>query len=265
MFDTADFQRRRRGKFGRELYYFEELESTNTQAADLARTGALEGTVVLANCQTGGKGRKGNTWFSPPDVNIYASIVLRPGKENLRCIPFVTGLAVVRMLAAAGMAAELKWPNDVLVGGRKIAGILVETSGSENRLEFAVSGCGINVNVTRFPAELVSSATSVALHSSGTSAPPAREVLLASFLLEFELLYEKIEATPWADLCAELEKHSSYLRGCQVQVLQEDRVIEGETSGLDAFGGLIIQTPGGGPQTVYAGEVQLCRKRRPTS
>jgi BirA family biotin operon repressor/biotin-[acetyl-CoA-carboxylase] ligase len=258
MFDVARFQRRRKGRFGRDLYYFEEQESTNLTAQELARDGAAEGTLVLADRQTGGKGRKGNAWFSPAEVNLYFSLILRPDISRVHHLPFLAALSVAAALQLLGLEVDLKWPNDVLLGERKVGGILIDTSTEQGKLIFAVLGCGINANTVVFPSELERSATSVLL---ARGEEVSREGLLASFLLEFERVYEKIDETSWASVCAELEKHSSYLRGCSVEVRQEGRVIEGTTCGLDNYGGLIIQTAGG-RETVYAGEVQTCRRKQ---
>lgn len=258
VFSVTDFESRRRGRFGAPLYYFEQLESTNITAEQLAREGCREGVVVLANGQTGGKGRKGNAWFSPAGLNLYFSLVLRPESSSLRYLPYVACLAVVRALSRYGVAADFKWPNDVVSGDRKLCGILIQTAMEEQRLQFAVVGCGINVNVLEFPGDLRGLATSVALEAGGEQ---PREALLASVLLEFERLYEKINAVDWEEFSAALERVSTYLRGCAVRVVENGETVEGTTCGLDSFGGLKILTPGG-ERTVYAGEVVSCRKKQ---
>lgn len=257
MFDVVDFQRRRRGKLGEELYCFERLESTNLTAEKLARNGIAEGTLVIAGTQTAGRGRKGRVWHSPPGVNLYCSLILRPRAQDLVYLPFLAGLAVVRSLKSFGLETDLKWPNDVLVNGKKICGVLIHTSMEENVLRFAVIGCGININETAFPAELETVATSILLE---TGASVSREAVLASFLLEFEKMYETVHDLDWRDFCRLLEQHSTMLRGCAVQIDQKDTIIEGTTQGLDAYGGLIVETKTG-PRAVYAGEITACRKK----
>ena len=258
MFSVSDFESRRRGRFGAPLYYFEQLESTNVMAEQLAREGRPEGAVVLANEQTGGRGRKGNAWFSPADVNLYFSLVLRPGLPALRYLPYIACLSVQTALAHCGIAADFKWPNDLVVRDRKICGILIQTAMEEQRLKYAIAGSGINVNVLEFPEELRGLATSAALEAgSGLS----REALLASVLLEFERLYEKIDATGWEEFSARLERTSTYLRGCPVKIVQDGETVEGTTGGLDPFGGLKVATAGG-EKIVYAGEVVSCRKKQ---
>lgn len=257
MFNVTDFERRRKGEFGKTLYYFEELESTNILALELAKENCPEGTVILANSQTAGKGRKGNFWFSPADTNLYFTIVLKPDRSRLHYIPFCSGLAVARALEIAGITADLKWPNDVLVNGRKIAGTLIETSIEQGNLQYAIVGCGINVNTREFPEEWRRVATSVFLERQK---PLLREAFLASVLFELERLYGRIEEISWQELISEVEKHSSYFRDCEVKVKLQDEIVEGLSGGLDEFGGLIVNTAGG-RKVVYAGEVLECRKK----
>ena len=256
MFDVGNFQGLRKGNFAKEFYYFETLESTMLGAAELAAQGVAEGCVVLANQQTAGRGRKDRTWFSPGDLNLYFSVVLRPPTPLLHFIPFLASLALHRALQGLAIEADLKWPNDVLVGRKKIAGILMQTSVEQEVLHHAILGIGINVNVRSFPAELAPVATSIALE---TGAPAARESVLASILLEFERPYEKISELGWRDLSADLERRSTYLRSCPVRVRENGRVLEGITAGLDEYGGLIVETETG-RQIVYAGDVESCRK-----
>ncbi|HSP06016.1 MAG TPA: biotin--[acetyl-CoA-carboxylase] ligase [Acidobacteriota bacterium] len=257
MFSVADFETRRRSRFGNPLYYFEQLDSTNETADQLARQGCPEGTVVLANEQIRGKGRKGNIWFSPADQNLYFSLVLRPESASLKYLPYMVCLSVQQALGRSGVDADFKWPNDVVVRDRKLCGILTQTSMEEQKLQFAIAGCGINVNVLEFPGELRSIATSVAMEAG---APQSREALLASVLLEFERLYEKIDTIGWEEFSAELERASTYLRGCPVRIVHDGEALEGTTAGLDGYGGLKVLTAAG-EKTVYAGEVVSCRKK----
>lgn len=257
MFDVVGFQKLRMGSFGEDLRYFETLNSTNTTAAELARQNAPEGTVVLANGQTGGKGRLERAWFSPSDLNLYFSIILRPEPSRLHYIPFLASLAVFDMLRTFGLDADLKWPNDVLADEKKVAGILMQTSAEPNTLHYAILGIGINVNILRFPPELAGTATSMTLEL-GTHV--ARESVLASMLLEFERAYETMNDLEWMALCSRFERCSSYVRGCPVRVTEHNRTLEGTTAGLDEFGGLILETVNG-KNIVYAGDVESCRKK----
>ena len=257
MFNVTRFELSRRGKFGANLYYFENLESTNTIAEQLAKQDAAEGTIVLANKQTGGKGRNSRVWYSPADCNLYVSIIVRPQAAKLHFVPFLAGIALVKTLGYLGLNADLKWPNDVLVSQKKISGILIQSSFEQNVLKNAIVGIGINVNLTEFPSNLEETATSMK-RELGYAID--RELLLASFLLEFESVYEKMNEVSWRDLKSEVEQHSSILRNCLVIVNENGKMFEGETAGLDFYGGLILQM---GPErkVIYAGDVISCRKK----
>jgi BirA family biotin operon repressor/biotin-[acetyl-CoA-carboxylase] ligase len=257
-FDVAKFQHRRKGAFGSQVFYYDEIDSTNRVAETLARQNQSEGTIVLANLQSMGKGRNTNQWFSPKDVNLYCTLVLKPSRENLHRIPFIAGLAIAQALSAHDLSVDLKWPNDVLIGERKIAGVLVQSAIEGDVLQYAIVGIGINVNVTDFPAELLSTATSIALEKAAVQ----REQLLANLLFEFEELYGKMNLTSWDDFSELIAKHSSYLQNCHVEIKTTDGVTEGTTAGLDPFGGLILKTVTG-QVVIYSGEVKACRKKQP--
>jgi BirA family biotin operon repressor/biotin-[acetyl-CoA-carboxylase] ligase len=257
MFNLADFHNSRRGEFGKDLYYFDQLESTNLTAETLAKNRYPEGTVVLANSQTHGRGRKGNAWYSPPDVNLYFSVVLRPQFDSVRYLPFFIALSVLNACEELQLPSDLKWPNDILINGKKTCGFLVQTAVEGQSLQYAIAGCGINVNLMEIPAGLKGSVTSIALEKGS---PVAREPLLASILFHFGKLYEQIPTIHWDDFCSDLEKRSTFLRGCDVQVHQDGQTYTGITSGLDSYGGLLLKT-GNGVKVFYAGEIEACRKK----
>lgn len=256
MFQTEEFFNIQKGSFANEFYSFEKLESTNGTAALLARKRCPEGTIVLANEQTKGRGRKGAGWYSPPSTNLYFSVVLYPDISRLQYLPFAAGLAVVRALDQLGLQPELKWPNDILVRDKKVSGIMMESSLESNSVQHVILGCGINVNIQNFPSELVTSATSVVVE---TGVLTSRESLLASFLIEFETLYEKIKEISWDEFSLEIERRSSYIQGCPVRIVLDGETWEGFTAGLDSYGGLVLKTASGN-RIFYAGEVQSCRK-----
>jgi BirA family biotin operon repressor/biotin-[acetyl-CoA-carboxylase] ligase len=256
MFQPEQFFRSQKGTFGSEFYYFDTVESTNDIAAALAKSGCPEGTIVLGNEQTKGKGRRGSVWFSPRDLNLYFSLVLYPAMGSLQYLPFAAGLAIVKTLDSLGLKSDMKWPNDILVDGKKLSGVMIESSMEGNTLQYAILGCGVNVNVDEFPADIADVATSVAVEAGN---PVLRESLLASILHEFENLYEKVKVPCWNDFSQEVEKHSKDLHGCPVRVSLNGEVVEGITAGLDPFGGLVLNTTSG-KRVFYSGEVQSCRK-----
>ena len=257
MFDLEKFHAIREGKFGEELRYFAEMDSTNRFAADFARLNAVEGTVILADCQREGRGRNSHTWYSPAGVNLYFTVILYPPAARLHYLPFLIGLSIADALEPLGLECDLKWPNDVLCGGKKVSGVLIQTAIEDNRLQFALAGIGINVNVRAFPADLEATATSVALQLGRET---DRVPLLASVLWQLEQLYGRMSDISWSDLVAKVEHRSSFLQGCDVLLEKEGEIIAGRTAGLDQLGGLIVETTDGA-ETFYAGDIQACRKK----
>ena len=180
------------GVFTGPVHYFETLDSTNDLAKALAVQGAPEGTVVVAEAQTSGRGRLGREWDSPPGVGLYVSLVLRPmlPPMELPQITLTTAVAVVRAVRrVAGLAPGIKWPNDLLLNGKKLGGILTEMETESDRIRHVVVGLGLNVNNPGFPPELAATATSLALEAGRTF---SRVNLLQAWLEEFEALYEPI-------------------------------------------------------------------------
>jgi BirA family biotin operon repressor/biotin-[acetyl-CoA-carboxylase] ligase len=257
MFDVRKFHEFRQGDFGKRLIYFDEIDSTNRLGSDLARVGATEGTVILADAQTQGRGRNTHTWYSPGGVNLYFTLVLFPPAERLHYLPYVAGLSIAQAIDHLGIDCDLKWPNDILINGKKTGGVLIQTSIEENRLQFALVGIGINVNTGTFPEELQSIAISLA---QAVGREIDRERFFAQVLFEFEQLYGRIASMSWEELTDLFGRRSSMLLGCPVQIEQQGEIKSGVTAGLDSMGGLILQTPAG-KEVFYAGEIVSCRKK----
>ena len=178
--------------FGRTLRLLEGTSSTNTVAMTMGQEGALQGTVVVAETQTGGRGRSGRQWHSPPGKNLYCSVILRsmPSHDQLTLwlswIPLIASVAIARAVqTTAALHPSVKWPNDILVGTRKLGGILCESAGIGSAHAFVVVGIGLNVNLLRheFPEDLRELATSMAIEADR---PFDRAALLAALLLELE-------------------------------------------------------------------------------
>jgi BirA family transcriptional regulator, biotin operon repressor / biotin---[acetyl-CoA-carboxylase] ligase len=257
MFDLQKFQEIRKGKFGECFHYDPETQSTNRIAIEKAREGFPEGSVVFADSQSQGRGRGDHTWFSPAKVNLYTSVILYPPPERLHYLPFITALALSRTLEEWRVPSGLKWPNDVLAQGKKLAGILIQTSMEENRLQFAVVGIGVNLNVENFPSELKGTAIS-ALQILGRKID--REAFLTSLLLNLEKLYENMNDMSWDELIGMYGSRSSSLQDCEVRVNMDGNWISGVTGGVDPMGGLIVRTSSG-KEIVYAGEISSCHKK----
>jgi BirA family transcriptional regulator, biotin operon repressor / biotin---[acetyl-CoA-carboxylase] ligase len=237
---------------GRRLEYRAVLGSTQDLARRLAQAGAAEGTVVLAGRQTAGRGRLGRSFISPRG-GLYFTVVLRPVLEQLRPLPIVAALAVARGLErVAGLRTALKWPNDVLVGGRKICGILVESELMGQAVSYALVGIGVNVNadMAAYP-EIAAIATSV---TAEAGRPVSREALAAAVLSELEALYLAVQSgrrvqDEWR---ARLET-----LGRQVRVTSGQTVEEGLAEDVDGDGSLILLRPDGSRVSIAAGDVTL--------
>ena len=238
---------------------FDSLPSTNTEAARQAALGAPEGLCVLAREQTAGRGRRERGWVSPKDAGLYLSVVLRPSFES-RSWPLITlaaALAVRDALGAAcGLEADIKWPNDLLAGGRKLCGILAETAeGARGRA--VVLGVGVNLRRGSFPAEISDAATSV---EEQTGRAPDAERLLEALTRSLARFYETLHQPDGpARILREWESHSSYARGRRVRVALAAETFEGITRGLAPDGALLVETDEGATRTVTAGDVTSVR------
>jgi len=243
-------------EIGRVLHYREELESTNELAFQLAVEGAAHGEVVIADRQTRGKGRRGRGWSSPPNLNLYCSIVLRPELPPQRSpeITLVAAVALAQSLNELDAPARIKWPNDLQVEGRKVAGILTELSADPDQIHFAILGLGINLNGGRsdFPPELQASATSV-------SEVIGHRISRAPFAA---LLWKHLES--WLRTHAERGfppvraawKRAEATLGKKVRIQEEGRLIEGTAVDIDDSGALLVKNARGQIERVVAGDLE---------
>ncbi|MDI9613874.1 MAG: biotin--[acetyl-CoA-carboxylase] ligase [Acidobacteriota bacterium] len=248
------------------IHGFLSVDSTNREALDLARGGAPGGSLVCAEQQSAGKGRMGRSWFSPRGTGIYASLVVRPTREQQRW-PLLAHVAAVSLYDAisacvVGMAArrldiDLKWPNDVLLGGRKCAGILLESLSSGEGAPAVVVGVGINVHPGSVPAELEGEAVSVA-EMAGRTVP--RRLLLVTFLYHFQKGYREFEAGDDAGILEGWKTRSSMWDGVPVWILEGAVRRAAVTCGLDETGALLVRTEAGALETVFAGDIRVRRR-----
>jgi len=244
--------------FGRRLVYLDTTASTNLHARGLARDGAAEGTVVVADHQTGGRGRMRRAWVSPQGVNLYVSLVLRPSLPAVRLpeIPLVAAVAIREALEleCPGLGAFIKWPNDILSRAGKLCGILCEMESEPDFTHFVVVGFGVNVNLDPVPEELRGIATSIAIETGATH---SRARILASVLNRFERLYgEWLQGEDLRFVLPALERHS-WLQGREVRVEQFDRVLSGTVAGLSPQGHLLLKGADGAVIPVTSGEAHL--------
>lgn len=243
--------------FGRVLEYHERVGSTNDVILDMAEQAAPHGTVCLADEQSAGRGRRGYGWFSPPGCGIWASVLLRPRLSAARTPPLTlcAAAAVARVLeTAAGESVKIKWPNDLFMGGRKVAGILAETRGAAGDEPVIVVGMGINVNHTReqFPDELSATATSLRIESGR---PVGREALFLAILDAFESAYGYYLATGTVSFLAEVDARLAW-RGLAVEA-DSPAGAAGRVSRIDEEGGLVLDRQEGGPLVIRSGSIRL--------
>jgi len=240
--------------FAENIHLFDEVGSTNSTGLEAAQAGASEGSVFIAERQTEGRGRGGNSWHSDRGA-IYMSVVLRPTlpANDILVLSLATGLAVsLAVEHVCGVAPDLRWPNDIMLGEKKLGGILCEMNADASRVRHAVVGIGLNVNQGEFPPEIRESATSVFLET-GKQWP--RPQLIVTLLQALEAEYSPLQRSPAEVIktcIARFEKRSSYARGKRVKVADE---YEGVTNGLDERCFLRVQTATG-PRLVISGGVR---------
>jgi BirA family biotin operon repressor/biotin-[acetyl-CoA-carboxylase] ligase len=236
------------------IHHFETLPSTNDLAKELGSQGAPEGTLVVAESQTRGRGRLGREWESPPGVGLYASLLLRPElpPTELPQITLTTAVAVVRAVGrATGLALGIKWPNDLLVEGKKVGGILTEMETESDQIRYLVVGLGLNVNNREFPPPLNLTATSLALAAGATFHRPE---ILRAWLEEFEDLYELFLNRNFGRILEEWRQYNVTL-GKKVTVRQGAREISGFALEVAGDGALLLRQRDGEVIRVTSGEI----------
>jgi BirA family biotin operon repressor/biotin-[acetyl-CoA-carboxylase] ligase len=239
-------------------HHYYRAGSTNTLALEASADGAPEGSVFLAEQQTAGRGRGSNQWHSEQSAGIYCSVVLRPAlpPSEVLTLSLAAGLAVQSAIQETDsrVFSDLKWPNDLLVQGKKVGGILTEMNAEATRVRHIVVGVGINVNQESFPDELEQTATSLRIATgSEWSRVELCAALLKSLDREYKELLERPEAQ--AEILRRFEEHSSSAHGSQVRI-EENGGFEGVTEGLDPRGFLQVRTREG-LRVVFSGTVRL--------
>jgi BirA family biotin operon repressor/biotin-[acetyl-CoA-carboxylase] ligase len=240
----------------RELHHFETIDTTMREAASLAAAGAAPGTTVIAEEQTAGQGRHGHTWNSEKSLGLYLSILLRPKQAAAPTLTMALGLATAEAITAATtLPCDLRWPNDVMVNGKKVAGILAQLTEST-----AIAGIGINVNHDHFPAELAQEATSLRQELGGQE--QSRERILLELLPAVDR-YAALLASRGPDPILELfSNRSTYATGKRVVVRQGDSILQGTTAGLNAAGFLVVRKDDGSDEIILAGGVRAASAGR---
>jgi BirA family transcriptional regulator, biotin operon repressor / biotin---[acetyl-CoA-carboxylase] ligase len=243
-------------RMGRSYEALPLCESTNDLVARRAREGAPEGLIVVADSQTGGRGRLGRSWHSPPGENLYFSLLLRPARAPAELPPLtlLTGVVLARVLSLLGASPRLKWPNDVVVDRAdrplKLVGILTEMATERERIKHVVVGVGVNVNGTRFPADLEGRATSLRMV---IGRPHDRGALLAAIASAFEPAYQQALAVGADAFLPAWRTFAALPRPCVVEGASGR--VEGTAIDVDREGALLVRDGSGQIQRVFSGEL----------
>jgi BirA family biotin operon repressor/biotin-[acetyl-CoA-carboxylase] ligase len=242
--------------FGRRVLVYEKIGSTNDEASLLAAQGAEEGTLVLAETQTAGKGRLGRAWFSPPGINLHLSVVLRPRIEPVQAtiLTLLAGVAVACAIKErTRLTTQLKWPNDVFIGRKKVAGILAELAVDGRAIKHLILGIGLNINLeaAALPPELSKTATSLKIESGRVI---NRLEMLETLVNQLERWYTLFLNQGPTPIIAEYTQFSSTL-GRRMRINSQGEVVEGQAVALASNGGLILRKQNGTSITILSGEV----------
>lgn len=245
-------------RFARKIFSFDDIDSTNNCAKALAGCWAEEGTVVVAEYQSAGRGRLGRAWESNRNENLTLSIILRPSLQTaaVNLLPLYVAVAVASAVeAVTGLRVECKWPNDLLIGGRKFAGILLEGSVNQNELDYVIIGIGINVNQTAFPPAITNAATSLAREAGH---PVDRAVLFREVMGALEGHYDSLIANGFSGILPLWTARATMINK-PITVSQNGTTFSGIVKGVSRDGGLVLQT-GNSEQTLFAGDVTILKE-----
>lgn len=243
---------------GRNIVHFETIDSTNTKAKELAAEGQPGGTVIISEEQTQGKGRLGRNWTSPKNKGIWMSIILRPDIDPIKVcmVTQVAAAAVVKAIEEIGIEGYIKWPNDIVVQGKKVCGILTEMSGELDKVNYVILGIGINVNLEKrnFSGELKDIATSLKIEKGKSI---NRKDLVAKILNNFENLYESFVKQGDIEKSLDICRERSILLGKKIQIILRNEVIKAKAITIDEEGRLVVRGQDGKEEKIISGEVSI--------
>lgn len=243
-------------RFGRELTFYSEVQSTQNAARDLAEAGAPEGALVVADHQSSGRGRMGRSWVSPPGKGIYMSMIMRPSVP-IHCAPQLTLLTAVALCRSLRQLTNLdigiKWPNDLLIDGKKISGILLESTAEDERLKYIIAGIGISVNLSEgdYPEEVLAKATSLRIASGKVF---SRAAIIAEFLREWEALYDAFLQEGFGPIAALWESLSVSI-GRTVRLTTPQGEMMGVPVGLEPSGAIRVRLEDGTVVSIFSAEM----------
>lgn len=242
---------------GKNIMYFQTLDSTNNKAKQIAKDSS-NGTLVISEEQTSGRGRLGRSWKSPKYKGIWMSIILKPEVDpmSITKITQIGAAAIIKAFEEFHIKAYIKWPNDIIMNGKKVCGILTEMSGELNLVNYVIVGIGINVNIdiNQFPDEIRALATSI---SNELGSYIKRKELVVSFLNNFEILYEEFIKEGTIKTSIDICKKNSALIGREVKIITRGKETLGKALDLDDNGKLVIQFDNGKVEKIFSGEVSV--------
>jgi BirA family biotin operon repressor/biotin-[acetyl-CoA-carboxylase] ligase len=241
--------------FGKRIYHYFKVDSTNTVAMRLGEEGEPHGAIVLAEEQTAGRGRAGRSWVCEKSSGIHVSVLLRPAISPIQAplITLVSGLAMRdAVVEQTGLEPDLRWPNDLLIGRKKCGGILTEMHAEPDRIHFVITGIGINVNQTEFSSELASIATSLRIETGRTL---SRIELLARLLRHLDRYYNQFLTEGASPILKRFAAVSSFAQGKRVRISTAVESFVGTSAGLEANGLLRVKRDDGRTETVISGDV----------
>jgi BirA family biotin operon repressor/biotin-[acetyl-CoA-carboxylase] ligase len=240
---------------GRQLYYYHRLATTMKTAKKLAEKGTAEGTVIIADTQTAGRGRLGRAWLSP-EGSLAMSVILKPSLDNLPQLVMIASLAVVRTIKkVAGLEAQIKWPNDILIKGKKVCGILIESEIKGDKINFAIIGIGINLNFDPLVFSQIADIATSLSHELGATISKA--AFINTLLPELEQLY--LEAQSGAPIYREWQKNMVML-GRYIQAKTGEVVEQGKAETVTQNGNLILRRSDGSIAEILAGDVTILKE-----
>lgn len=246
-----------KGEFGRTVEYHQTIDSTNIRAKRLAEEGAHAGTLVVSDCQNAGRGRRGRIWVSPPGKNVFMSLILRPDilPVSASMLTLVAALAVHEGIKnITGLETTIKWPNDIVSGGKKVCGILTEMSAELEGVHYVVVGIGINVNMEEVPEDVSEMAVSLLME---TGKRVRRSQLISAIMEAFEQYYK--EFITQGDLSGLIDVYNKHMAnaGREVRILDTAGEYTGRALGINEKGELLVEMQGGEVRHVISGEVSV--------
>jgi len=243
---------------GRSYFHFDTLESTNTKAKELAAKPGLDGAVVVSEEQTTGKGRLGRQWVSPKHRGIWMSLILKPDLEpsNVPRMVHIAAAAVLLALKEIGIRASVKWPNDIILNGKKVCGILTEMSGEINHIDYVIVGIGVNANLEAqdIPQDIIEKASSLLIE---TGSEVDRKSLSAKILNHFEDLYTDFLETGTIEASVKICRDNSILLGRDIRLIARNKERKARAVDISIDGELIVQFEDGRIEPISSGEVSV--------